>query len=338
MTGLATQSYGGALTLPTLQTIQALAAGAGLFPTQGNIFVVNARTGDDSNPGSFQSPLKNLLTAYNMATANQNDVIYLLGANNTASLTTAYQTATLDWAKNGVHLIGINSGPLVSQRSRVAFDSAYATASNLFTLSASDCLIQNVQFFAGVASALPTGAVKVTGSRNVFANCHLAGIGNDANDIAGAFSLNLSGGSENSFLGGAIGLDTVARGTGANSEILIDTGAARNLFSDVLIYALIEHATNHPLVKLAAATSIDRYLRFRNCMFLNESVNYAIAQAGNFKLVSALTQGFITLENCITNSSDNSTVVKWDVDDRNQISLFNAPTPAADTAGCGRQV
>lgn len=338
MSGLATQQQGGALSRPTLQTIQALAAGAGLFPTQGNIFVVNPRTGDDSNPGTYQDPLKNLLTAYNLAQANQNDTIYLCGSSNTASLTTAYQLATLNWAKDLVHLIGINDGPLVSQRSRIAFDSAYAVASNLFTLSGNGCLIQNIALFAGVASALPTGAVKVTGSRNVFANCHLAGIGNDANDIAGAYSLNLSGGSENSFLGGAIGLDTVARGTNANSEILIDTGAARNLFSDVLIYALLEHATNHPLVKLAAATSIDRYLRFKNCMFLNESVNYAIAQAGNFKLVQALTQGFITLENCITNSSDNATAVKWDVDDRNQIALFNAPTPAADTAGCTRQV
>lgn len=338
MPGLATQEYGGALTPATLAAIRALASGAGLFPTQGNIFVVNPRTGDDSNPGSFQSPLKNLLTAYNLATANQNDTIYLCGSSNTASLTTARLTATLNWAKDLVHLIGINDGPIVSQRSRISFDSAYATASNLFTVSANGCLIQNVAMFEGVASALPTGCLKVTGSRNVFQNCHVAGIGDDANDIAGAYSLFIDGGAENSFLGCAIGLDTVARGTNANSEILIDSSASRNFFDKCLIYAMLEHATNHPLVKLTDATAIDRYLWFRDCMFGNESVNYAIAQAGNFKLVSALTQGFIWLQNPMTNPSDNATAVKWDVDDRNQIALFNSPTPAADTAGVARMV
>ncbi len=338
MPGMAIQQAGGALTQPTLETIMALRSGAGLFPTQGNIFAVNPRTGNDSNPGTFGAPLKSLVAAYNLATANQNDVIYLLGSGNAAGDTSTRLTSTLDWAKDLVHLIGVNDGPIVSQRSRISFDSAYATASNLFTVSGSNCLIQNVQLFEGVASALPTGCVKVTGDRNVFANCHLAGIGNDANDIAGAYSLFLDGGDENSFLGCAIGLDTVARGTNANSEILLDSSSSRNFFDNCLIYAMLEHATNHPLVKLVDATAIDRYLWFRNCMFGNESVNYAIAQAGNFKLVQALTQGFIWLQNPMTNPSDNATAVKWDVDDRNQIALFNAPTPAADTAGVARMV
>jgi len=316
----------------------ALRSGAGLFPTQGNIFVVNPRTGSDNNPASYEAPLKGLRTAYEMATANQNDTIYLLGSGNAAGDTTARLAASLVWAKDLVHLIGVNDGPLVSQRSRIAFEPAYNSAAPMVDVTGSNCFFANVQMFMGVAGTVPLGSLRVAGSRNVFQNCHIAGIGNDANDIAGAYSLFLDGAAENMFIGGAIGLDTVARGTNANSEILIDTASARNVFDGTLIYAMLEHATNHPLVKLVDATSIDRFLRFRNCMFLNESVNYAIAQAGNFKLVSALTQGFITLENCITNSSDNSTAVKWDVDDRNQISLFNSPTPAADTAGCGRQV
>lgn len=328
----------GAFMAETRDIINRNFAEAGII-TQGNVFWVKPGTGYDGNDGlSPTTAFKTLQAALGRAKANQNDVVLLCGQSNTSADTTDYQTVTLDWNKDLVHLIGINSGPLLSQRSRVALVSTYDTASNLFTVSADGCLIANIQFFEGVAGTAPTGCVKVTGSRNVFNNVHFAGIGNDANDIAGAYSLFLDGASECVFNDCAIGLDTIARGTAANSEILIDGGASRNSFNRCLIFAMLEHATNHPLVKLADATAIDRFLRFTNCEFINESVNYAVAQAGNFKLVQALTQGFITLNNPYTNSSDNSTAIKWDADDRNQIALFNAPTPAADTAGCARMV
>jgi hypothetical protein len=177
----------------------------------------------------------------------------------------------------------------------------------------------------------------VSGERNRFDNCHIAGIGNNANDIAGAYSLKLTG-SENEFRNCDIGLDTTLAGTNANSEILLDGSASRNKFLDCLIYRMIEHATNHPLVKLADATAIDRYLWFKNCLFLSQSVNYAFAQTGVFKLVSALTQGFIIVENCHANPGDHSSVVKWDADDRNQISLFATPLAIGDTAGTPLEV
>src|SRR5690242_5016946 len=139
MPGLPTQAAAGAMSAATLQTVQTLAAG--LFPTQGNIYVVNPRYGSDNAPGTFQSPLQTLAAALDRATAGQNDIIYLCAASNTASLTTSYQTATLNWNKDLVHLIGVNDSPQIGQRSRVAFQAAYNTASNLFTLSANGCLI-----------------------------------------------------------------------------------------------------------------------------------------------------------------------------------------------------
>ena len=315
---------------------------AALGGTQGNTYWVRPKNGNDGNDGlSPQTAVATLQQAFALCQADQNDTIYLCAESNSATYTTARvtsATSTFVWDKDLVHLVGINDGPIVGQRSRIAFSSSFDAAVNLFTVSAKGCYFSNIEWFAGVAGTLPTGCLKVTGQRNVFENCHIAGIGDDANDIAGAYSLLLDGAAENVFRNCAIGLDTIARGTNANSEILIDGAATRNLFDGCLIYAMLEHASNHPLVKLADATAIDRWLWFRNCMFGNESVNYAIAQAGNFKLVAALTQGFIWLENPMTNPSDNSTAVKWDVDDRNQIALFNAPTPAADTAGVARMV
>jgi hypothetical protein len=197
---------------------------------------------NDGNTGlKPAAAVKTLAKALTLATANKNDVVYMVAEGNSASATTDYQSATLTWNKDGVHLVGINAGPRLSHRSRIAFISTYATASNLFTVTAKGCYFENLEFFAGVADANPTGCLLINGGqRNHFKNCHIAGIGNDNNDIAGAYSLYLKGNAtENYFEDCVIGCDTISRGS-ANSiyEIYMDTdtgvvsGAkpARNIF------------------------------------------------------------------------------------------------------------
>lgn len=305
----------------------------------GTVWHVCPNTGDDDNTGlTPTTAFKTLAKALAAATAGKNDIVILHGESNTSASTTDYQSATLDWNKDMVHLIGSNCGPAVSHRSRVAFASDYDTASNLFTLSANGCLIMNISFFAGVAGTNPTGCFKVTGQRNVIRNCHIAGIGHDNNDIADAYSLRLSGAAENVFLNCAIGLDTVAAGTAANHEIVVDTAATRNKFEDCLIYRLIEHATYHPLVQLTAATALDRWLWFKRCLFLSMSTNYAVAQSGVFKMTAAITQGEVILEDCNATAGDHAATVKWDVGDNDKITSFGKVVPPADTMGLPRMV
>ena len=319
--------------------VQANAFIGGTFgPTQGQAFFVKPNTGGDSQDGKTpQTAVKTLAKALALATANKNDVVYMFSEGNSADGATDRQSATLDWNKDGVHLIGVNAGGPIAQRSRIGFTSDYDTASNLFTLSANNCLIANIHFFAGVAGTNPTGCVKVTGQRNVFRNCHIAGIGNNANDIAGAYSLLIDAGAENLFDGCTIGLDTIARGTDANSGLLVDGAATRNVFDRCLFTAFLEHASNHVHVRLADATAIDRFLIFRDCIFNYESTNYTAAGTGVMD-VPALTQGRIVVHNCTAYSDAPGTAVKWDVNDNNKIYLMQAPTPAADTAGVARPV
>lgn len=242
--------------------------GLGLPFIQGTIFHVKPYSGSDSNDGLHpDKALKTLARAQTLATADQNDVVLLYSESNTASLTTDYQSSTLSWAKDGVHLIGVGAPTRVAQRARVAFDSTYDTASNLFTLSADNCVIKNIHFFAGVAGTNPTGCMKITGSRNYIENCHIAGIGNDNNDIADAYSLSISAGAENTLRGCVIGLDTVSRGTAANSEIRLESGATRNIFEDcyVITYA---GANTHQFL-LVPTNGLDRFTVFKNCLFIN---------------------------------------------------------------------
>jgi len=309
--------------------------------TQGKIWHVKPGTGSDGNTG--RSPSKALATltkALSLATADQNDVVLLYAQSNSAGSTTARVTtagaAALDWNKNLVHLIGVNNNGFIGQRSRIAFDADFVTATNLFTLSAAGCLIQNVHFFAGVVDTNPTGCFLMSGERNHIVNCHIAGIGDDANDISGAYSLKLTG-HENLFERCVIGLDTIARGTQANSGLLVDGGATRNKFSDCLFTAFLEHATNHVHVRLNDTTAIDRWLWFHNCLFNYESANYAAAGTGVMK-IPILTQGRVVVQNCMAYSDAHATAVKWDVDDSNRIFIDMNPTPAADTAGIARAV
>lgn len=266
MSGLATQLNAGVMTQQTLQTLQLLAAG--IFPTQGNVYVVNPRTGNDNGSATFSDPLKSITAAYAACVAGQNDVVYLAAAGNTAALTTDYQVETLTWAKDLTHLIGVNGGPLLGQRSRVALISSYATASNLMTVSASGCRFSGLELFSGVASALPTGCLKVTGQRNHFSNCQISGMGNSANDIAAAYSLSLSGAAENLFENCYIGLDTVTLGAAANSQILCASQATRNTLRGCHIATYTNHATNNNFLR-APTGSLDRWLAFEDCRFIN---------------------------------------------------------------------
>lgn len=312
------------------------------FLTQGKQFFVKPYSGQDCNSGlSPKRALKTLTAALAKCTANQNDVVWFMAEGNALARCTHFVTtagaAALDWNKDLVHLIGINAGQAVSQRARVEFESTFATAANLFTLSANGCLIKDMHFFAGVADVNPTGCMQVTGERNHLVNCHIAGIGHANNDIAGAYSLKLTG-SENFFERCTIGLDTIARGTAANSGLLMDSAATRNKFDNCLFIAWVEHATNHVHVRLADATSVDRWLWFKDCCFMYMSTNYAVGATGVMKLTAKPTKGYIVVQNCMAFSDKPATTVKWDVDDRNSTVIVGSPTPAADTCDVGRWV
>lgn len=313
-----------------------LIGGQGLT-TQGKSIFVKPYSGSDGNTGlSLNRPVKTLTKALSLATANQNDVVYLCAEHNTAASTTDYQTSTdagLVWNKNLVHLVGIGNFSMIGQRARIAWVSTINNTTNtpLFTLSAAGCNIINVAFFSGVNDAQSIGAVKITGQRNYIYNCQISGIGHDTNDVAGAYSLMIDGGAENTIENCFIGLDTIARGSAANSEILIDTAATRNIIKNCFISSYPEHTTNSPQVKLADATAIDRFLWFKNCTFYNFSPNYAIKQDGIMQ-IPVLTQGFVLVDTCVMNSGTGA-ATKWDVNDSNKILVFNSPIPAADTPG-----
>lgn len=271
-----TQTSGGVLTDSTLNAINSLASL--LFPTQGNVFFVNPRTGLDFNPGTAASPLKTLRQALSLCTANQNDIVYLCAASNTASQTTDYLASNLDWNKDLTHLIGINSGGALGQRSRISNLATAAAMAPMLTLSANGCLFQNLEVLQGTPGSGTTSiAMEVSGQRNHIVNCQISGMADltGVADVAGSRSLKLSG-SENTFDNCYIGLDTVIRAT-MTAEVEHSAGA-RNIFRNCQIESYTSLST---FKAFTVATGVDRFCRFDDCMFIAvQNITSAVAPTG----------------------------------------------------------
>lgn len=283
---LALQSGGGVLTALTLSTLQALIDGVG---SPGNIWWVDPTAGDDSNSGTQPTqsangsvgPFRSLAAALAAAVDGNNDIVYLLAKSNTASATTSYQSANLNWNKSLTHLIGVNGGPMLGQRSRIASLSTASAFADLFTVSGHGCLIQNIEFFQGSGSTTLSAAqtaVKVTGQRNRFVNCQISGMGDSAGttDYAGSNSLTITGG-ENIFQHCYIGLDTVIRATSV-TEVVISGTPARTLFEDCFF---VTYTSGSTFKMISIATGVDRWVKFKNCEFLAvQNITSAVAPTG----------------------------------------------------------
>lgn len=250
------------------------------FLTQGTSWYVKPRTGNDSNDGlSPSSAFKTLAKAQAMATANQNDVVYFFSEGNTSSDTTDYQSAVLEWAKDGVHLIGVAANGAIGQRARISnLSTATAIVNGLVVLSADNCFIANIGIFHGQGGTNPTGAsiaLSVTGERNFIKNCQISGIGHSELDDATSRSLKLSG-SENTFEGCYIGLDTVIRAT-ATAEVEISAGA-RNIFRKCHFETYTSLST---FKMVTVATGCDRFVKFEDCDFhAVQNITSAVAPTG----------------------------------------------------------
>ena len=301
--------------------------------TQGNQYFVRPGNGSDGNDGlTPEGAFKTLLKAYNTATANQNDIIYLMAESNTAASTTDYQAAALAWAKDLTHLIGIGPGSLFSPRSRIAFTSAYNTAADLMTVSANCCYIHNIEMLMGVAGTAPTGCLTVTGNRNHFNRCHIAGFGGaaGANDIANAYDINLNGAKENLFDDCTVGIDTIQLGSNTNSHLYVQNYATRNVFRGCRFRTYTSSATANTFLRGSATHAIDRELNFDNCTFFNAAAESAGTNMTYAFVLAASEGGVITL----TNNTRLYGCTGWIQSGTTKVySDYGAPTPSNATYG-----
>lgn len=289
------------------------------------VFVVDPRTGDDGQPGTFQFPMRTLEEAYDRCVSGRGDTVVLMGGprdDGSTGMTTRL-TASLTWSKDYTHLVGMAAPTNVSQRSRITGPSTGGTFSPVITWSADGCIVKNVQIFDDYT--VDPVAVLLTGQRNYFENVHFAGMGaaTGGDDAAGA-SLKISGGSENTFKNCHIGLDTVARST-TNAELELVSAATRNIFDGCFFSSFADNA-GHLWVKIDGSTDIDRYVWFKDCMFYNavESTGTTMTQGMD---VHNTCGGMVILQNCAMIGATD-----WAAADNGNVFISNG-APTAGTSG-----
>lgn len=304
--------------------------GQGLM-TQGDSWFVRPGTGSDSNSGKEPSrAFATLGQALSAATANQNDVIYLMAESNTASATSNVLSSTLTWNKDLVHLVGVGAPILVSQRSRISQLSTATGVDPLINITAAGCIFKNLQVFHGVADATSLVAVKVAGQRNYFENVHFAGVGNATMSVTGAASLKLDGGAENVFYNCVLGVDTIEQNGNTEGALWCAGAATRNAFIDCFFNMYIS-AAGQPTVTINDTTAIDRWLWFKRCLFMAKSTNKAVTQTEVFDIPAGISQGAVVLQDCVAFSDGGA--VSWTAGLEGIV--WNNQVAAAASAGGG---
>lgn len=267
----------------------------------GNILYLNPASGNTDLPadGSESKPYTTLDAAYTAARSGKNDIILLVGDGTTSA--TARVNSAFTWAKDALHLIGVCSPVLYSQRARIAPTSTTTAFTPFFTISGNGCVFQNIAWFHGFATGTTSQInMVVTGSRNYFQNCHIAGMG-DAESAASAGSRSLkigSGGSgENVWVNCVVGLDTVTR-TAANASVEFAGATARNVFQNCLFPLMTSAAT--PLGILGTGNGcVDRHQVFDNCSFINAIKSTSTVMTVLASFTTASPGGLLLFKQCI---------------------------------------
>ena len=277
----------------------------------GNVFYVDAVYGDDSHDGLRpEKPLLTIPEAYDKCVAGQNDVVAVIAG--------AYAlTATLTWAKNYTHLVGLAAPTMTAVRARI-YNEATEGLTPLLNITATGCIFKDFYIFQGVDEAVANINVQVSGGRCTFKNVHFAGGGHASQAIDGGASLRLVGSEgEHLFEDCTVGVDTIAQATGMSCLTIIG-GTPRNVFRrcHFISYA---GAVGAAFVEWETLSAVDRYMIFEDCAFINTGTS---TMTQSFAMpAGAPAHRRVILLNCWSYGSD-----LWDFADRGYIysNMINA--------------
>lgn len=323
--------------------------GIGGIPFTGKYWFVDPVNGLDGNSGNSPSQaLKTLYQAQNLAVADRNDVVILIGSGDTTgtarlslagaqSINPAATTGTLVWAKNAVHLIGVAAPSSVSQRARIAPPSGTYTqatfgSGNFVTVSASGCYFANFSLFNGFSTG-GTNQICWTdaGGRNAYSNVDFGGMGDAASAAdAGSRSVKIgaAGSGESTFYSCTFGLDTVAR-SAANASLELAGATPRNRFIECLF--LMDTSAATPLHILGTgAACLDRIQSFERCVFLNAIKSGSTTVNEVLSLTNAAPGGLILFKNCTSVGA-----TKWGDTNGLANSYVDGGPPTAASTGLG---
>lgn len=251
--------------------------------------------------GSGRKPKSaNLTMAQALAkvTANNNDVIRLIGA------TTSVAATSITWNKNLTHLIGEYGPGMWNMRSRIE---QTVTTTPFMTVSGYGNSFQNLYFMLQAAATDVVG-ISITGARNSFQRCHFLPQSATAMDDA-AFRLVSIDNSETTFRDCTFGGDGANMTNGALVQIGAsgDGGPPRTYFENCIFWMDADNA-QAAFLDCALAGLGNGVAIFKNCTFINigTSLTYAILGAGlsNFQLYFDSLCSFAGADDVVVSTSE----------------------------------
>ena len=213
---------------------------------------------------------------------------------------TVHQTATLAWAKNNVHLVGLCAPIKRGKRARISVSGA-TPFEPLVSVTGNGCMFANFATFYGFSTTATNNTIcwQDTGGRSCYNLVEFMGFG-DATvstgtaNVTGARAMvfNTNTG-ESTWRDCVFGVDTVQRGA-VNYTLEIAGAAPRLHFYGCDFESDIASGGTAGSHVLIGALGIDRYCKFTNCVFMDATSSGASAMAQVFN-VNASPGGFILL-------------------------------------------
>jgi len=259
----------------------------------GKTFFVDVANGTaGANAKTPATATNSILTAYGYCTSGNNDTVVLIGSGSAWA-----PAATLPWAKSYCHLVGA-AVPLPGMGNRCRIEaSASDDITPVLTVSGSGCLFSNLKISNMHNAASDSGCILVSGSRNMFVDCEIFGMGSTtAGARAGSWSVSVTG-AENHFLRTTIGCDTVLRAA-ANSELILWGSGPRNSFKDCTFRSNCATAGKF-MVKVDVNSGDLRSAIFDDCLFYNYDTDHGDTLTDAFSISGARTHDVILKGNNI---------------------------------------
>lgn len=292
-----------ALSALTVAGVPIINSGGAPFFTGRWIFC-DAVNGNDGNSGSADFPVQTLTQAYSLTTSGENDTVVIVGDGGTTG--TQRLSATLTWANNATHLIGMTAPTAIAQRARIApLTTATTNVNPLMTVSGVGCMFANYSYFQGIGQAsTDEQLIDITGDRNYFGNIQFGGMGH-ANGAAraGSYVMKLNDGDENTFDGCVMGLETIQR-SAANADLVVSGGSQRNLFRDCQFMMAAKTDTSPRFLDLSEANCLNgSSMIFRRCLFQALSGISGATVPAVVATLNASINGMLVMDQCTTNAT-----------------------------------
>lgn len=214
------------------------------------------------------------------------------GNNNTVFLTpdSHSQAASLTWAKNMTHLVGMYPSARFNSRTRIGMSTTFTP---MITVSGYGNLFKNLYTMHGTAVTDLVGWL-ISGNRNVFQNVHFGGPMNAAQGGSASYIGVHVTGSENYFKDCVIGTDTIGRDEVA-PNLQLGSGSGNNVFENCIFMCYL---TDGDPVFVTVTNTDTTTAHFYGCKFIALNANWATPMTKAFHFSGGATAGMYFDNKC----------------------------------------